>query len=368
MVKYDLITDSDVVPKASLAQRSLSPLTAGGIRQSMFTLISAAIGGGILCLPYVFSLVGVGMGILLLCIAAVLAYISILMLLLCAQRSGQFSYGRLVSFSTELHYAGPFLDIVSILFSTGVIIAYFVFLGDFVPSVLHVLGLSAPRTACILICCVLATPLALPAKLSALQYLTPISTFSLLMTAAVVAYRAPYMRDQLEPSVAELDVFIFSKSVFKAFAIVISSFICHTNVVSVAGELVKPTDERAEKIAVRAALVQLVLYVLIGSSGYASFSKITQQNFLKGYSDSDPLITLCRVMLSFSIFFGLPLNANPTAKAVVNLVQAFKSEKREPLLPATPSDHTDPQRTLRVSAGITALVVWPVNGSFGYWA
>ena len=86
MVKYDLITDSDVVPKASLAQRSLSPLTAGGIRQSMFTLISAAIGGGILCLPYVFSLVGVGMGILLLCIAAVLAYISILMLLLCAQR------------------------------------------------------------------------------------------------------------------------------------------------------------------------------------------------------------------------------------------------------------------------------------------
>ena len=364
MTSYELITENELPMKPSFVQRSFSPLTAGGIRQSMFTLISAAIGGGILCLPYVFSLVGICLGVILLGFASFLAYVSMRMLLLSAERTRTYSYGKLFSQSSELQYAGPFLDVVTVLFGQGVVIAYFVFLGDFIPPLADAFGFQLSRMASILGCCVLALPLAVPNKLSALKYVTPISTLSLIVTALVVIYRTPAMHSSLTDESKDIDLAVFSWALLKAFAICISSFICHTNCVSVAGELVKPTDARANKIALRSALVQLVLYLLIGICGYVSFASNTQQNFLKGYSDDDQLITLCRLLLSFTIFFGLPINTNPTAKACVNLVQAFKSMKADPLLPATPSDQTDPMRTVRIAVGFCVLVTGSIVSLF----
>jgi amino acid permease len=356
MVSYELITEIPKPSRPSLIERSFSPLTAGGIRQSTFTLISAAIGGGILCLPFVFSLVGVFIGIILLCIASFLAYISMRMLFLSADRSKTFSYGKLFAHSLDFGYAGPLLDLITIMFGQGVVIAYFVFLGDFIPALGDATGLSIARTVSILACCFFAIPFAWPTKLSALKYLTPVSTLSLLITACVVVYRTPLMHSVLSPEDADVDSFIVSRSILKGFTIAVSSFICHTNVVSVAGELVQPSAKRANKISIRTAAVQLVLYLVIGICGYASFTRGIQQNFLKGYPDDDQLICMCRMMLSFTIFFGLPMNTNPTARAFVNLVQALKTLKSEPLLPDTPSDDSDPMRTLRISAGVVVLI------------
>ena len=88
----------------------------------MFTLISAAIGGGILCLPYVFSLVGLVNGFILLAIAAFLAYISMRMLLLSAERMCIYSYGKLFAHSMNSPMAGPVLDVITTSFGVGVVI------------------------------------------------------------------------------------------------------------------------------------------------------------------------------------------------------------------------------------------------------
>ena len=353
-IEYELITDGPKIDRQSLLQRSFSPLTAGGIRQSMFTLISAAIGGGILCLPYVLSLVGVILGVGILTVASVLAYISMRMLLLAAERQRIFSYGKLFSVSMNMRYAGPFLDVVTILFGQGVVIAYFVFLGDFVPALGDALGLSVSRTVSILLCCCCAVPLIIPSRLSALKYITPISTISLIVTAMAVVYRTPSM---VTASSGDIEYVMISRSLLKAFAIAVSSFICHTNVVAVAGELVYPTERRADKIASRCASVQLFLYLVIAVCGYLSFSSGIEQNFLRGYPDDDSLIASCRVLLSFTIFFGLPLNSNPAAKALVNLLQSLRESKCDPLLPATPSNSDDPMRNVRIVGGTLVLVI-----------
>jgi amino acid permease len=345
----------------SFLSRSFGPLTPGGIRQSMFTLISAAIGGGILCLPYVMSQAGIVNGSLLLLFATLLAFVSMRMLLLSASRTGALSYGQLLSITSDSKYAAPFLDIVTILFGQGVIIAYFVFLGDFVPPVAAVLG-GAPilvnRMACILICCVCAIPFAIPNKLSALQYITPISTLSLAITACVVVLRTDYMRSNASEYIP-LDYAIFDWNLLKCFAIVISSFICHTNVVAVAGELVDPSERRSTKVALRAALVQLVLYLVISVCGYASFGRTIAQNFIKNYPEDDPLITVCRILLSLTIFFGLPINTNPTAKALVSLLSPGKRGPLiEPLLPPITPRTTD--NYLRIGLGISVLITGAV--------
>ena len=357
--------------RPSFVQRSFGTLTTGGIRQSMFTLISAAIGGGILCLPYVMSLAGIFNGILLLLIASFLAFISIRMLLLSAANTGIYSYGRLFAHASNVAWAGPLLDLITMSFGFGIVIAYFVFLGDFLPPVADTLGLTilTNRTLCISICCLLSLPFSIPFKLSALQNITPISTFSLMVTAAVVVYQFPNAHALLPPDIADLDYAIPSLALFKCFAIAVSAFICHTNVVSVAGELVDPSFPRATKIASRAALVQLVLYLLISVCGYASFGRLVQQNFIKNYADDNTPMTVCRVLLSISIFFGLPINTNPTAKSFVNfllttgLVTLYAQEEDSTetlLLPMTPTGATDQLKNVRIGSGIVILLAGAV--------
>jgi amino acid permease len=352
MVHYDLISDYPKKATRSILNRMFSPLTTGGVRQSMFTLISAAIGGGILCLPYVFSMVGLFNGILLLGITAWLAFLTMRMLLLSAVRTNIFSYGKLFAHATGSRLAGPVLDCITISFGFGVVVAYFVFLGDFVPPIFELAGIQADRNRCILGTCCFAIPFVFPHRLSALRNITPIATLALVFTSLVVFCKSFGFSFESGP----VEYFKYSPSVLKAFTIAVSSFICHTNVVSVAGELISPSHSRADKVAFRAAFVQLAMYLTISVCGYISFGDSIQQNFIRNYSDDDKLITACRIVLTFTIFFGLPMNTNPTAKALVNLLQTVKQDSSGPLLPASPSESTDPMPRVRISTGIVVLI------------
>jgi amino acid permease len=290
------------------------------------------------------------------------------MLLLSAAKTGVYSYGKLFTYSSNSRFAGPFLDIVIVLFGQGVVIAYFVFLGDFVPAVTGG-GLLSNRTTCILLFGLTALPLAIPSKLSALQYITPISTLSLILTAAIVVFRIPSMRDITEP---EIDYARFTLGLFKSFSIIISSFICHTNVVSVAGELVDPCKRRSTKIALRAAAVQVVLYLIISVSGYLTFGRSVAQNFITNYSIHDPLIKMCRIMLSITIFFGIPMNTNPTAKALVNLLSSSDQGSKDgldspllsPTLKDTPRGLEDLHRGLRIGIGVMVISIGAIVSLF----
>lgn len=305
----------------TFAERVLRPLTTGGVRQSTFTLISSALGGGIMCIPYVMLLGGWLIGVLMLTFAAVLAYCSMTILFMSSNKTGIYSYGALFSFSTA-PIAGPILDIVIVLYGSGVVIAYYVFLGDFLPSLAEGLGIAilTNRSLCLALCCLGSIPFALPRKLSALQYISPVSTVALVLTAIVAVVRLPRMSAQLPFEKAELDIALIGLPLLKCFTISLFAFICHMNVVSVAGELHHPTESRARKIAFRSASTQLLFYIVIGLSGYISFGKSVNQNFITNYPSDDPLILVCRLLLTLTIFFALPINTNPIANAFVHLL------------------------------------------------
>ena len=57
------------VNRRTFFDRSFSKLEKGGVRASTFALCSAAIGGGVLSLPYVFCIVGWGLGYILLIVS-----------------------------------------------------------------------------------------------------------------------------------------------------------------------------------------------------------------------------------------------------------------------------------------------------------
>ena len=352
---------------STFVQRALRPLTTGGVRQSIFTLISSALGGGIMCLPYVMYLGGWFIGTLMLSTAAILAYYSMKILFLAASKTGIYSYGALLSYATS-PIAGPILDVIIVLYGSGVVIAYYVFLGDFIPSLGDALGFEflANRTVSLCLCCVCALPLVFPRKLSALQYITPVSTLALVLTAIVALIRLPSTRAELSPEEAHLDVAIFGLPLLKCFTISLFAFVCHMNVVSVAGELIHPTAPRASKIAFRASTTQLIFYIVIGVSGYMSFGQTVKQNFISNYPINDALIVVCRLLLTLTIFFALPINTNPTANAFVHLMltmgigapdtppQSPRSEDIESPLLVISED--EPLKNLRIGMGIYVLV------------
>jgi amino acid permease len=321
-----------------------------------------------MCLPYVLFLGGWFMGILMLSFASVLAYYSMKILFMSSTKTGIYSYGALLSHAT-LPVAGPILDIVIVLYGSGVVIAYYVFLGDFMPSLAAGLGIEflTNRTVCLVICAILAIPCALPRKLSALQYISPVSTVALVLTAIVAVVRLPRMSAELEPDESRLDAALIGMNLLKCFTISVFAFICHMNVVSVAGELIHPTLPRASKIAFRAALTQLVFYLVIGISGYISFGQTVHQNFVTNYPSDDGLIMMCRFLLTLTIFFAIPINTNPTANAFVHLLlttglapEPTVMDMETPLVNSgTPTNITleiEPLRNTRIGAAIFVLI------------
>jgi amino acid permease len=58
------------ITRKGFFNRSFGKLEKGGVRASTFSLCSAAIGGGVLSLPYMFCIVGYGLAYVLLVISA----------------------------------------------------------------------------------------------------------------------------------------------------------------------------------------------------------------------------------------------------------------------------------------------------------
>merc|ERR1719329_1847243 len=118
---------------AGFASRAFRPMTDGGIRPSVFTLVSTAVGGGVLTIPYMFRLCGLWYGLGLLILGAFCANETMYILMVAAHRSHCTTYAALMA-----RCFGPasaiFLDVIISTYGIGAIISYLIFLGDFIPA------------------------------------------------------------------------------------------------------------------------------------------------------------------------------------------------------------------------------------------
>lgn len=320
------------VSSPSFGRRALAPLTAGGVRQSIFTLVQTAIGGGVLTISYMMRLVGLSLGAALLTVSGLIAFFSmdILMRGAVQRRVGTFA-GLLVSLLGPS--SGIFLDAALFLYGTGSMVAYFIFLGDFLPSIATSLNGGLPvwassndalRRFCLLASLLVVTPLALPRQLSALRYVTPVAFVALLYTVTVVVCKAPalHMRNVGEDGFGNIVEVNVDWNIFQAFSITVFAYNCHLNVVPVAAELQSASDRRISKICFRVAASQWLFYVIIAIGGYLSFLAATTQDLLESYGNGDRFMMASRILLSCTILVGIPVNVNPTVGSLLNLIDA----------------------------------------------
>ncbi|CAK8998829.1 unnamed protein product [Durusdinium trenchii] len=383
----------------SRINKTFSPLTAGGIRQSIFVLVQTSLGGGILTIAYMMRQSGFLLGIILLLLAGGVAAVSMEVLMKSAVLQHRYTLGNLMSFVFG-QSIGVALDLMLFLYGNGSLITYFIFLGDFIPSIVEALSpgywpqptlerelsleemqeLDELRTKCLVAALLLVLLPSLPRDLSGLRYLSPIMAIGIIYTEAVVVWKCFWLHlhhpDLTQGTISEMlwpqdDLLsILSRSV-KAFSLCVFSYVCHLNVTPVAKELENANDRRIEKVSWRVVFVQFGIYVLLAVAGYGTFGDDTKPNLLQNYSASDPWILASRVGLTFTVLVAIATNTNPTVRASLCLLEvlfpflkepALEGPNAEPLLKTPPlmkraPEEPRPRRYVRYCLSIACLTM-----------
>ena len=323
------------------------PLTAGGIRQSIFVLVQTSLGGGILTIAYMMRLSGVLLGTLLLIITGIVAWVSMDVLMKCAVKQHRYTLGSLMScvFGQGI---GVAMDLMLFLYGNGSLITYFIFLGDFIPTIFECLSQGTYseherdelRTRCLVGALLLVMGASLPRDLSGLRFLSPVMAVGILYTEAIVVWKCVSYNLPSEWSLEEMEDDFRMKKVelwnldffdlLQAFSLCVFSYVCHLNVTPVAKELANPEDRRIEKISFRVVVVQFFIYLILAVGGYLTFGDKTAPNLLTNYAADDPWILASRIGLTFTILVAVATNTNPTVRACLCLLEEFFPSIKEP--------------------------------------
>uniref|UniRef100_A0AAA9TV60 Solute carrier family 38 member 6 n=1 Tax=Bos taurus TaxID=9913 RepID=A0AAA9TV60_BOVIN len=276
---------------------------------SVFNLMNAIMGSGILGLAYVMAHTGIlGFSFLLLIVALLASYSVHLLLSLCIQ-TAMSSY--LLIIKTELPATiSEFLS------------------GDYSGS-----WYLDGDTLLIIICVGIVFPLALLPKIGFLGYTSSLSFFFMVFFALVVIIKKwsipcpltlNYVEQYFQISSATDDckpkLFHFSKESAYAIPTMAFSFLCHTSILPIYCELQSPSKKRMQNVTNTAIALSFLIYFISALFGYLTFYDSVASELLQGYSKylpHDVVIMTVKLCILFSVLLTVPLIHFPARKALM---------------------------------------------------
>ncbi|XP_053088676.1 probable sodium-coupled neutral amino acid transporter 6 isoform X2 [Pangasianodon hypophthalmus] len=320
--------------------------TGSSFTFSVFNLMNAIMGSGILGLAYAMASTGVvGFSILLLLVSSLAAYSIHLLLTLCDQ-TGLSSYEGLGE--RAFSKAGKVLVACTILIQNiGAMASYmFILKMELPPTISGFLraehsGVWYENGVVLLIlvtvCVVL--PLALLPKIGFLGYSSSLSFFFMLFFAVVVVVKkwsvpCPLPNNSTLTLISNSSVsdcntrlFIFSSKSAYAIPTMAFSFLCHTAVLPIYCELQRPTKRRMQNVANVSISLSFLVYLVSALFGYLTFYGQVDSELLRGYDvylPRDVLVMSVRLAILLAVLLTVPLIHFPARKAVLTL---FRGER-----------------------------------------
>lgn len=303
--------------------------------QCVFMLVSTALGGGVLTMAYMIRLSGCILGSMIAVWAGLMALLGMDILMRATVQDGCESFAKLLAYHTGPK-SQPLLDAMLSIYGNGSMIAYFIFLGDFLPKLMSDFGATAgwllDRPMLLGFAALLVLPVTLQKKMGILAKITPIALLALAYTSVVIFVKAPGYYKENHAKGESPAMTVMSWNIFKATSICIFAYNCHMNVVPVACRLKEPSRKRIIAVCSAAVAIQAVFYVLIAVSGYLSFMSGTQQDILQSFPHDDGFLAVSRFLLTCSILVGIPVNDHPTIQSTVDCIRYFTRPANSPLL------------------------------------
>nr|XP_030711020.1 probable sodium-coupled neutral amino acid transporter 6 isoform X2 [Globicephala melas] len=285
---------------------------------SVFNLMNAIIGSGILGLAYVMAHTGIlGFSFLLLIVALLASYSVHLLLSLCIQTAvtsyedlGLFAFGL----PGKMVVAGTI-----IIQNIGAMSSYLLIIKTELPAAISEF-LSGDHsgswyldgeTLLIIICVAIVFPLALLPKIGFLGYTSSLSFLFMVFFALVISNATDACKPKL---------FHFSKESAYAIPTMAFSFLCHTSILPIYCELQRPSKKRMQNVTNTAIALSFLIYFISALFGYLTFYDSVASELLQGYSKylpHDVVVMTVKLCILFAVLLTVPLIHFPARKALM---------------------------------------------------
>ncbi|XP_062974275.1 solute carrier family 38 member 6 [Elgaria multicarinata webbii] len=322
-------------------RRPLNPISSGAsFGFSVFNLMNAIMGSGILGLAYAMAKTGIiGFSVLLL-IVAILASYSVFLLLSMCIHTAVTSYEDLGLFA----FGSPGKVLVAstiIIQNLGAMSTYLFIIKSELPGAIA--GLLSEdhssswyldgRLLLLITSVCIVFPLALLPKIGFLGYTSSLSFFFMVYFALVIIIKKWSIPCPLPLNVAvgffqvsnstgdcQPALFNFSKESAYAIPIMAFSFLCHTSVLPIYCELQSPSKSRMLKVANTGIGLSFLVYFVSALFGYLTFYGHVDSELLQGYSrylPHDIVILTVKLGILFAVLLTVPLIHFPARKAII---------------------------------------------------
>lgn len=320
----------------------------GSIKASVFTLLTATIGSGVLALPYGMRQSGLVPTLILIVGGALAAYFAVWQIITASMESGRGGQPRAKSYQElAVRSSGPRLEkftkwtlIVNLFMTT---VAYMVVIGTLVPAAVQAMvghdildEWYMQRWFILLVhtCCI-EVPLGLQDGIGALRYAMIVALFWSTYLATVTVYEytnicgtgdgaGPCLRETLRD-----ESVVWGPLKFQGFVttvpIIVFSYTCHPAVLPVYLQLMRPSSDRMFTVTKATFILCVVIYALIATFGYLTFRNQVLGDFLLNNYRHHKHILAAGFGLVASVSCSIPIFIH-TAK--FNFMQSRKSKKR----------------------------------------
>ena len=309
------------VGRRSFYDRTFTKLEKGSVRGSIFNLVSAALGGGVLSLSYVFVLSGYVTGLILITIGTIAGIWSNLLI---AKLSIEHNLPNLdqIAGASGGNCLRKTLQIFMIVYAFGSCIGYQIFIAELIQYICTSFDMDEKFVESITFRCIINIPIAViilfplsnMRDMSSLRYAGVASVVALTYTMIVLIVECPFYYKEYESTsivhVVKLDINFLS-----GLSITFFAFTCQMSLLPIYSELVAPNYRRIKKVIYRALGLAGFFYYLIASAGYFSTFNDTSPVVIERKAlpsfDPDYFCLLAAVAICIVLFAAFPVNYNP---------------------------------------------------------
>ncbi|XP_063958487.1 probable sodium-coupled neutral amino acid transporter 6 isoform X3 [Lytechinus pictus] len=349
IVYHGIMDDTPLLPSASVQQEAMTervePFTSGktSFGLSVFNLMNAILGSGILGLPYAMAQSGIILFSVMLLLVAVMANYTIHLLLKMCDITGHRSYEDIGN--SAMGVPGKLMAASAILLqNVGAMSSYLFIVKNEMPAVLKTF-LHEDQTAnewyvngdylVLLLVLLVILPLACLPKIGFLGYTSAFSILCMVFFTVGIVYKKYGFPCPIPvtpgPNITLENMFenymyyhpkdnqtnqckakLFTITLQTAYTIptMAFSFVCHTAVLPIYAELSRPTKRRMQNVTITSIGVCYTLYMIASLFGYLTFYDGINSEILHGYSEykeDDLLILIIRIAVLTAIVFTVPI-------------------------------------------------------------
>jgi len=270
-------------------------------------------------------------------ILALLTMVSIKVIVQLVEVSGKDSYEEIAKVAFGPWFA-LLVEVNIILFCFGTAVAYMITVGQISQQVVGSMAapggeewwadLVSPNAVLLLVTVFILLPLSMLDSINDLRFASFLGVSCILYLIVVVFY--VFAGDHVNSSLTPHDGFDGWRpkggitGCFKMLSLAIFAFCCQPNVPSIYTELERRSFRRMELVSIGAMLLCLVVYLMMGVTGFLAFGEDTAGNVLVNLQpflcELDWLVASGFACMAFAVTMAFPLNIFPIRFAVETAV------------------------------------------------